>query len=86
MGYGPAAGPVVCHPIEVFTRENCRQCESAESFLKGLARRRPDVRVIRHDVLEDSQSLKHLHELSRQHRIKTTGVPGVLVANQLFVG
>lgn len=76
----------VCHPIEIFTREDCRQCEAAERFLEELSRKRPDARVKRHDVVTDGQALKRLHELCRKHRIEKVGVPGVLVGNQLFVG
>lgn len=76
----------VCFPIEVFTRDNCRQCEQAQKFLDELSRRRPNVRVTYHDVVQDSAALKRLHALSRQFGIQTVGVPGILVCNQFSVG
>ena len=79
-------GRAVCYPIEVFTREDCDQCARAEQFMAALARKCPDVRVAQFDVSKDRQALKRLHELCRQHRVETVGVPGVLAGNQLFVG
>lgn len=76
----------LCHPIEFYTSDNCRQCEAAERFLNALAVRRPDVRITRRDVAKDRQALQQLHEICRQRKIEKVGIPGVLVAKQFFLG
>ena len=84
---GPAAGAQkVCIPIEVFIREQSRQCELARSFLDGLAKRRRDVLITYHDVVKDRPALVRLHALCRQFGNQTPGVPGILVCNQFLVG
>lgn len=91
-GAGPAGSTAasradaICFPIEVFTREDCKQCEQAQKFLDALAKRRPEVRITYHDVVADGAALKRLYALSRQFGIEKTGVPGVLVCNQFSVG
>lgn len=87
-GGTPAASPVerICFSIEVFRRENCRQCDDAQTFLADLVKRRDNVRVTCHDVVEDAASLKRLHELCRKFGIKTAGVPAILMCNQFSVG
>lgn len=75
-----------CIPIEVYTREQSEQCSRAQTFLSRLTQRRRDVRVTYHDVVRDESAMKRLHELCRQHKIKTAGVPGVLLCDQFLVG
>ena len=76
----------ICFSVEVFTRDNCKQCDEAQRFLIELSKRRPNVRVTYHDVVTDGAALKRLYALSRQFGIEKTGVPGILVCNQFSVG
>ncbi|MGE5191770.1 MAG: glutaredoxin domain-containing protein [Deltaproteobacteria bacterium] len=76
----------ICFPVEVFTRDNCKQCDEAQKFLTELSKRRRNVRVTYHDVVADGAALKRLYALARQFGIQTPGVPGILVCNQFSVG
>lgn len=81
---GPAvsAGP----DLEVFVREGCPHCAQAEHFLAGLARERPELRIVIRDVSRERAALERLQEIARATGTGNARVPAVYVGGQLIVG
>lgn len=72
--------------VEVFSKSDCRQCDSLLTFLEQLKKRRSDIAVKVYDVAQDQEALRRLHALCKQHKVAKPGLPGVLVCDQMFVG
>jgi len=72
--------------IEVFTRAGCPHCVEAERFLATLARERPEVRVVVHDVAADRAALARLRTLASARGRTAVGVPTFVVGGELVVG
>jgi glutaredoxin len=72
--------------IEVFTRPGCPHCAEAEHFLAGLARERPELRIVRRDVVADRAALDRLRALATTRGRTGLGVPTFVVGGELVVG
>lgn len=79
-------GEPVCEAIDVYVREGCPHCADAKSYLQGLERRRPELTVRYHDVLQDPAALEDLQALSSQYGVEQPGVPSFLVCGAFQVG
>ena len=81
------AGAQVVQPqIEVFVRAGCPHCAKAELFLEGLAKERPDIRIVIRDVVAEPAALQRLQDLARQHDTGSARVPAFFVGGQLIFG
>ena len=80
--WGPSASP----DLEIFVREGCSRCADAESFVEGLRRRQPDLRVAVHDVRRDPTALARLQELAASAGAAAPGLPSFYVRGELLVG
>jgi hypothetical protein len=78
-----AAEPVT---LELFKRDGCPRCADAQRYVDRLAARIPELRVVRHDVIADSDARARLIALCDEAGITTVGVPAILVRGQLVVG
>ena len=72
--------------IEVFVRNDCPHCAKAELFLQALKRKQPGLRIIIHDVTQESAALERLQLLAKNQGIGTVRVPAFQVGGQLIVG
>ncbi|MDE3049329.1 MAG: glutaredoxin family protein [Nitrospirota bacterium] len=84
-GAGVQAGEPV-PDLEVFVRAGCPHCEAAKTFLDGLQRERPSVRIALHDVAEDSAARQRLAMLAAERGLASIGVPTFLLGTELIVG
>ena len=80
---GASENPV---DIEVFTRPGCPHCAEAEHFLAALARERPELRIVRRDVVADRAALDRLRPLATTRGRTGLGVPTFVVGGELVVG
>lgn len=78
------AGSVV--EIEVFSRPDCPHCRAADVWLHELLARRPEVRVVRHDVLADPVAAQRLVALCEATGVQPPGVPAFWMRGVLRVG
>ena len=72
--------------IEVFVREGCPHCATAEEFLAGLGRERPELRIVIRDVAAEPAALERLQELARLHGGGNARVPAFWVGGQMIFG
>jgi hypothetical protein len=72
--------------VELFTRHGCPHCAAAHEFLGALARERPGLRIVVHDVAADPEALARLRALAAAHQARAAGVPTFLVGGELVVG
>ncbi len=72
--------------IEAFVREGCPHCASAEAFLAGLGRERPELRIAIRDVAKEPGALDRLRDLAAAHGVSSARVPALFVRGQLIVG
>ena len=79
-----ASEPVV--ELEVFVRAGCPHCEAAKVFLAELQRERPGLRIIFHDIVQDSTARQRLATLVAERGITSFGVPTFLIGTDLIVG
>lgn len=79
-----ASEPVV--ELEVFVRAGCPHCEAAKVFLAELQRERPRLRIIFHDIVQDSTARQRLATLVAERGITSLGVPTFLIGTDLIVG
>ena len=82
----PANGQSRPADIEFFTRERCPHCDDAKRFVDELARTRPDLLIVSHDVVEEPASAKQLEELASRLAVGAPGVPAFLVRGELIIG
>lgn len=83
------AGAAVAAPspvVEVFTRPGCPHCARAAVWLTELESRRPEVRVVRHDIAGDPLAASRLDRLARRDGHPGALVPSFLVGERLVVG
>lgn len=78
----PAAGRA---DVEVFVREGCPHCAKAEAFLAGLARERPDLRIVIRDIGREPDAMDRLREISATQS-GTVRVPAFRIRDRLIVG
>lgn len=72
--------------IEVFQRDGCPHCVRAEEFLDALHERRPEITVVRRDVVRDPEALARLRQLAAEASVEQLAVPAIYVRGRLFVG
>jgi hypothetical protein len=72
--------------ILVFAQHGCPHCERAAAWLDELVARRPGLRVVRRDILEDPEALADLRALSAAHGVSPLAVPAMVVRGRLLVG
>jgi len=72
--------------LEVFSRAGCPHCETAAVFLAELARERPALAIIRHDVVRDPAARERLRALAAAQGTSHVGVPAFVIAGRLIVG
>jgi glutaredoxin len=72
--------------IEVFVRSNCPHCAAAEAFLSTLQQEQPNLRIVIHDVSQDSAALERLKLLAQSQEIRAIRVPAIQINGQLIVG
>jgi glutaredoxin len=72
--------------IEVFVRKGCSHCAKAELFLQTLKQEQPTLKIIFHEVLQDSAALEQLQRYAKNQGIGTVRVPAFQVGEQLIVG
>lgn len=86
-GMGHAADPgEPAADIEVFTRAGCPHCAAGKLFLEELRRERPGLRVLIHDLDEDSAARARLKELAARLHVRRIGVPAFYLRGQLIIG
>ena len=72
--------------LEVFVRTGCPHCEAAKVFLGELRRERPSLRIVVHDVAENSVARQRLAMLGTERGITNIGVPTFLIGTELIIG
>lgn len=72
--------------IELFVRPGCPHCAAAEAYVAGLARERPNLRVVSTDLQRNPAALPRLRELWREAGIEQPGVPTIRIGKRLIVG
>ncbi len=72
--------------IEIFVREGCPHCATAEIFLAALGRDRPELRIVVRDVGKDPAALARLKAMAQALGAGSVRVPATFVGNQLIVG
>jgi glutaredoxin len=72
--------------LEMWSREGCPYCAEASAYLDELRQRRPDVRIVVHDIYRDAGARERFLALSEQHDVQRPGVPSFLVGGQFLVG
>lgn len=83
---GPAWAAEAPAVVEVFTRPGCPHCARAAVWLTELESRRPEVRVVRHDIASDPLAASRLDRLARRDGQPGALVPSFLVGERLVVG
>ncbi|MCX7068921.1 MAG: NrdH-redoxin [Methylococcales bacterium] len=72
--------------IEVFVRQGCPHCAKAEVFLQTLQQEQPTLKIVIHDVSQESTALERLQELAKNQGIKSVRVPAFQIKGQLLIG
>jgi glutaredoxin len=72
--------------IEVFARQGCAHCEAAKRFLDDLARERPGLRIVIHDVMAEPGARQQLQDLSTALKAGAPGVPAFHLRGALIIG
>lgn len=72
--------------VEVFVREGCPHCAKAETFLAGLARERPDLRIVIRDVVKEPAAMARLQDIARELNTGAARVPAFFAGGQLIFG
>ena len=72
--------------LEVFVRAGCPHCEAAKVFLDELRREQPSLRIVVHDIAEDSVARQRLAMLATERGITNIGVPAFLIGTELIIG
>jgi len=72
--------------LEVFVRTGCPHCEAAKVFLGELRRKQPSLRIIVHDIAENSVARQRLAMLAAERGITNIGVPAFLIGTELIIG
>lgn len=81
----PADGQAPPADIEFFTREHCPHCENAKRFLEELARERPELRIVSHDVVKERAPAMRLQNLASRLAVGAPG-PAFYVRGELVIG
>jgi glutaredoxin len=82
-----AAPAVAQQPtLEMWSRQGCPYCAEASVYLDELRRRRPEVRIVVHDIYLDPRARERFLALSEQNGVQRPGVPSFLVGGAFLVG
>ena len=72
--------------LEVFVRAGCPHCEAAKVFIGELRREQPSLRIVVHDIAENSVARQRLEMLAAERGITNIGVPTFLIGTELIIG
>ncbi|MDC0685452.1 NrdH-redoxin [Sorangium atrum] len=72
--------------VELFAREGCPRCDEAKRFVAELEGRRPGLRAIVSDVVEDRTALDRLRAIAEGQSTAAVSVPAFYVRGVLVVG
>ncbi len=72
--------------LHAFLRQGCPKCARAKAYLGTFHRRWPAIRIVEHDVIQDSGAQTRLYELARQHQVVTPVVPAFHLGGRFIVG
>lgn len=72
--------------LEIFVRAGCPHCETAKVFLGELRREQPSLRIVVHDIAENSVARQRLAMLAAERGITNIGVPTFLIGTELIIG
>jgi glutaredoxin len=72
--------------LEIFVRAGCPHCEAAKVFLGELRREQPSLRIVVHDIAENSVARQRLAMLAAERGITNIGVPTFLIGTELIIG
>ncbi|WP_437719422.1 NrdH-redoxin [Sorangium sp. So ce448] len=72
--------------VELFARKGCPRCDEAKRFLTELEGRRPGLRTIVADVVEDRAALDRLRAIAEGQSTAAVSVPAFYVRGVLVVG
>jgi glutaredoxin len=72
--------------IEVFVREGCPHCASAEIFLATLKQQQPALNIVVRDVYKEPAALEQLKRIADSQGYTRLSVPTFKIGTQLIVG
>lgn len=72
--------------IEVFVREGCPHCASAEAFLATLKQQQPALNIVIRDVYKEPAALEQLKRLADSQGYTRLSVPTFKIGTRLIVG
>ncbi|WP_437285537.1 NrdH-redoxin [Sorangium sp. So ce406] len=72
--------------VELFTRKGCPRCDEAKRFLTELESRRPGLRTLVADVVEDRAALDRLRAIAEGQSTAAVSVPAFHVRGVLVIG
>ncbi len=72
--------------IEAFVRVGCPHCAKAKEFLTRLREQQPGLRIVVHDVIQESAAMERLQQIAGSRHSATVRVPAFVVRGQLIVG
>ena len=72
--------------IEVFVREGCPHCASAEAFLATLKQQQPALNIVIRDVYKEPAALDRLKRLADSQGYTRLSVPTFKIGTRLIVG
>lgn len=81
-----AAEVAELYSIHAYVRTGCPRCQDAKSFLGRLQKEWPAVPIVYHDLSSDRNARVEMNELARRHARVVTGLPCILVINELVIG
>lgn len=72
--------------VEVFVRSGCPHCEAAQSFLAGIRKDHPGLRIVVYDIAENVFARNRLSRLGTERGLASLGVPAFLIGSELIIG
>lgn len=72
--------------IHAYVRQGCQHCRDATTFLNGLARRWPGVRIVFHDLASDSRARQEMSDVARRHGVSAIALPGIVLCGHYIAG
>jgi glutaredoxin len=82
----PASESRSCLEIEVFSRQGCPHCADAYAFLEQLQQDYPTLRIVRREVVGNTDNLRRFLELNEALGVQNPGVPSFFACGQFAVG
>ncbi len=75
-----------CLSIELFTRDDCQECESAATFLAELHSRYSRTRIVTWNLDHSARGVERLKAISEAFKIEKPQVPSVYLCRQFVQG